>query len=100
MRGNEKKLLIDVLVKPRSKVINISFDPFKKGLIVALKSPPTKGKANKELLDILKGYLQELGYRKVRLTIVRGHTSRNKIISISDINPVDLLEKLKTLSLG
>lgn len=100
LRETEKGLLIDVLVKPKSKVITISFDPFNERFIVAIKSPPTRGKANKELIDILKGYLEDLGYRLARLAIVRGHTSRNKIVLISGINPVELREKLKALSRG
>lgn len=100
LRETEKELLIGVLVKPKSKVVNISFDPITERFIVALKSPPMRGKANKELLDLLKGYLEELGYRLARLKIVRGHTSRNKIVLISGINPFELRKKLKALSLG
>lgn len=100
LRETEKELLIGVLVKPKSKVVNISFDPITERFIVALKSPPMRGKANKELLDLLKGYLEELGYRLARLKIVRGHTSRYKIVLISGINPFELRKKLKALSLG
>ena len=84
---------LDHLVKQYNKREFIHTDPI--GFIHNL-----KGKANKELLDLIKGYLEELGYRLARLKIVRGHTSRNKIVLISGINPFELRKKLKALSLG
>jgi len=93
-------VMLDVLAKPGSKVVNISFDPVTEGLIVSVKSPPTKGKANRELLRILRDFLEQLGCQPTRCTIVRGHASRNKIVLVTNINVAELREKLKVLALS
>lgn len=71
----EKEVRITVKVKPKSKerkIIKISDKEF----IVYLKSEPKKGKANEELLRVLREYFG----RNVR--IVSGFTSRIKVIEI------------------
>ena len=40
---------------------------------------PEKGKANKRVVELLAGYF---GVRKSAVTIVRGQTSRDKLVSI------------------
>jgi uncharacterized protein (TIGR00251 family) len=48
-------------------------------LRVKISAPPAKGKANKELLAFL---CQRLALNKDRIDIIKGHTTRNKIIAI------------------
>jgi len=60
-------------------------------LRVKIAAPPVKGKANRELLAFLG---QLLGIGKGALTIVKGHTNRNKIIAIDDLSQEELLKRL------
>ena len=60
-------------------------------LTVKIAAPPVKGKANKELIDYLSHLLD---IRKDRLDIIKGHTSKNKLISIDGLSKVTILEKL------
>lgn len=50
-------------------------------LKIKLTAPPVEGKANKALIAFLS---KEWGLPKSKITIVRGKTSKNKIIEIED----------------
>lgn len=68
----------NVHVKPNSKVLKI--EVFPPDLIeVKLKAAPKKGKANKELIEILADYFD---VKKTEVNIIKGLKSRDKIISI------------------
>jgi uncharacterized protein (TIGR00251 family) len=54
-------------------------------------APPVRGKANKELIAFLA---QTLGLSKGDLTILKGHTSRNKLISIAGLSREELDRRL------
>ncbi|HRD01523.1 MAG TPA: DUF167 domain-containing protein [Candidatus Saccharicenans sp.] len=72
--------IITVRVQPKSRqqqLIQISETEFKARLI----SAPDKGKANAELLAILADYF---GLAPSRLRIIRGETSRTKLIEIKN----------------
>ena len=60
-------------------------------LRVKIAAPPLKGKANKELLAFLSGLL---GIKKDRISIVKGHTARNKTIAIDGMSKESALEML------
>ena len=60
-------------------------------LRIKIAAPPVKGKANKELIDYLSHLL---GITKDRLEILKGNTSKNKLISIDGLSKVSVLEKL------
>ena len=64
-----------------------------KGGVLQLKiaAPPDKGKANRELTDFLS---RILGVKKSSIAIIRGLTSRNKIIAIEDISHEELLKRI------
>lgn len=69
---------ISVKVKPNSKaekVEKISDAEF----LLSVKSAPKENKANKAAVELLSEYLD---IPKSRITIIRGHRSSNKIISI------------------
>ena len=67
---------VQIKVVPGSK--NSSVEEKDGEIIVRVKAPPEKGKANKEAVRLLEIHFG----KKVR--IVSGHTSRKKIIEISD----------------
>lgn len=60
---------------------------------VRVAAPPVKGKANKELIAFLS---KVLGVGKGTLTIIKGHTSRNKVIAINGLSQEDVLERLSS----
>ncbi|MFC1981200.1 DUF167 domain-containing protein [Chloroflexota bacterium] len=60
-------------------------------LRVRVAAPPVKGKANKELVAFLS---KVLGISKGSLTIVKGHTSRNKVIAIDGLSQTDISQRL------
>jgi uncharacterized protein (TIGR00251 family) len=58
---------------------------------VRVTAPPVKGKANKELIVFLS---RLLGVSKSQLVIVKGHTTRNKVIAINGLSREDIGKKL------
>lgn len=71
-------LIINVTVKPgakRTEIEGIENNVLK----IKLKSPPHKGEANKELIEVLADYF---GIAKSRLQIIKGYSSRYKIVKI------------------
>jgi hypothetical protein len=67
---------------------------FKDGVLqVRVAAPPEKGKANKELTDFLG---KTLGVKKSSLLIIKGQTSRNKVIVIEGISGDEVLKRIQT----
>lgn len=56
-----------------------------------LAAPPVDGKANAELLRWLA---QTLGVKKRDITIIRGHSSKNKIVAVSGYERDEVLRRL------
>ena len=83
-------ILVDIEVSVKSQKFEIGdYNPWRKRLEVKVRSPPSKGKANKELIkefSIITG-------REVE--IVRGIKSPYKTLKIKKINKDDFMKKLK-----
>ena len=60
-------------------------------LLVKVSAPPVKGKANRELIAFLS---QMLGVTRGSLTIIKGHTSRNKVVAIDGLSREEVMERL------
>ena len=60
-------------------------------LQVKVAAPPVKGKANRELVAFLS---KALGVGKGSLTIVKGHTSRSKVIAVDGLSQEDVMKHL------
>ena len=58
---------------------------------VKVSAPPVKGKANKELIEFLS---RILGVGRSQISIIRGHTSRNKVIAISGLSREEIMGRL------
>ena len=71
----------------RSEVIGFTDEV----LQVKVAAPPVKGKANKELIAFLS---KALGVSKGSITLVKGQTSRNKVIAIDGLNTGDIIKRL------
>ena len=85
---NETKISLRVHPNaPRNEVVG-----FTDGVLqVRVAAPPVKGKANKELIAF---FSQVLGVGKGSLAIVKGHTSRSKVIAIDDLSQADVMKRL------
>ena len=65
---------------------------FKDGVLqLKIAAPPLKGKANKEIIDFLS---RVLGVKKSSIAIIRGLTSRNKIIAIEEMSGDEVLKRI------
>jgi uncharacterized protein (TIGR00251 family) len=65
---------------------------FSEGVLrVRVAAPPVRGKANQELIAFLA---RKLGLSKGDLTILKGHTSRNKLIFIAGLTREGLNQRL------
>lgn len=72
----------------RDEVIGI-----KNGVLrIKISAPPVRGKANKALIDFLSGLWD---IKKDSISIIKGHTARNKVISIDGLSQERALELLK-----
>ena len=60
-------------------------------LQVKISAPPVKGKANRELVTLLS---RILGVKKSAIAIVKGQTSRNKVISVEGLSGEDIITRL------
>ena len=66
-------------------------------LEVRVAAPPVKGQANKELIAVVS---RALAISKGSLTIVKGHTSRSKVIAIAGLSRENIMERLSPSSSG
>jgi len=84
---NSRGTLIKLLVVPNSRVqcVELGDD----GIIVRLKSPPVKGKANDELVKFLKKLLRK------SVSIVSGFTSREKAILVKNADSNYVIRRLR-----
>ncbi len=60
-------------------------------------APPLKGRANQELRQFLSGIL---GINRSHLAVVKGTTSKRKVIAITGLTQDRVTEKLHTKSTG
>ena len=82
--------LISVKVTPGARRNSIM--ALKDGIwYIKIAAPPVEGKANVELLEFLS---QILGMRKSGLSVLKGMTSRNKLISVSGLNQKEVTLRL------
>ncbi|MBN2154457.1 MAG: YggU family protein [Candidatus Lokiarchaeota archaeon] len=79
VREIKKGLLLNIVIKPNSRENQIKSNT--ENIIVFIKSPPVKGKANKELLIYLSSVFK---LSKTQLSIISGHKSKNKTILIEN----------------
>ena len=60
---------------------------------VKVSAPPVGGKANKELIAFLG---KILGVGRSRLSIIRGHTSRSKVVSVEGLTQDEITKRLSS----
>ncbi len=87
----EEKATIEVQVQPnasQNKVVRLDNGVWH----LKIAAPPVKGKANQELSKFLSDIL---GVSKSSLRIVKGATSKRKVIAIEGLTPDQATGKLK-----
>ena len=70
-------------VEPRSSKKGVVAGQAGGVLKVKLTAPPVGGEANEQLIEVLSG---ALGVRKSAIKIIKGHSSKNKIVEIEGID--------------
>jgi len=82
-----------VLAKPGSRRKEIRLE--ENGvLVVAVKEPAERQKANKAIIKFLA---KELGIKQSQITIIKGHTSRMKRLRINGITEEKFLELINEI---
>ncbi len=84
--------ILKIYVKPRSSRSVFPSAIFDDEVEAMLKSPPDKGKANKELIELISNFFR---VPKSNITIISGITSREKKIRIIGISPDNAWNRLK-----
>jgi uncharacterized protein (TIGR00251 family) len=92
VKVNEKDgtLRFEVHAKPRAKksrIVGIRGDVVE----VALAAPPVDGAANEELVRVLA---EALGVPKRQVALVRGESSRSKLVEVSGLSASELVARL------
>ncbi len=88
MSGSEARISLRVYPNAaRSEVVDFTDGVWR----VRVAAPPVKGKANTELLTFIS---QILGVGKNSLTILKGHTSRSKVIAIDGLSREEVRQRL------
>jgi uncharacterized protein (TIGR00251 family) len=86
--GRETRILLHVHpAAPRNEVVGFSDGVLR----VRVAAPPVKDKANKELIAFLG---QVLGVSKSALAIIKGRTSRNKVLAVYGLSQEEIMKRL------
>ena len=92
--GKEKErdsTILRVIVQPKAsedRVVGFHGGALK----VKVTTPPTGGKANQKLIEILA---ERLNIGQSNIEIIRGHTSRRKVLRICNVSPEQVRNTLK-----
>jgi uncharacterized protein (TIGR00251 family) len=88
------KVRFEVHAKPRAKKSRIVSAAGGAGdaVEIALAEPPVDGAANEELVRFVAGVL---GVRKRDVELVRGETSREKLVAVAGLTPAEVETRLR-----
>ena len=82
---------LKVRVQPRASRNQV--DGFEEGIIrLRVTASPTNGQANDGVITLLSDVL---GVSKSRLAIVRGHSSRNKLVSVATLTEQEVRLRIR-----
>jgi len=87
-------LIVRIHVIPNARVKRESerFEILEDNLVVRIEEPPIKGQANKALIKLLA---KILGVPKGNIEIIKGETSRDKLIRITGVTKEIFLRRIK-----
>jgi uncharacterized protein (TIGR00251 family) len=81
---SKKGVTLKIKVEPRSSRKGIS-GVVGDAIKIKVNAPPVGGAANEELIEVLS---EEFGIKKTSIKILRGISSRNKVVEIEGITSV------------
>lgn len=90
LRAGAGGLLLSVKLQPRASVNEIGA-PLGAELRIKVTAPPVDAAANEALLRLLA---QTLGCARGQVELVRGHTSRHKVVKLHGLGPGAVLARL------
>ena len=90
LRVQADGVLLSVKLQPRASANEIG-EALGNELRIKVTAPPVAAAANEALLKVLA---QQLHCPRNRVDIVRGHTSRHKVLKLYGITPEDVAAKL------
>jgi uncharacterized protein (TIGR00251 family) len=83
-------LLLAVKLQPRASANEIG-EPLGNELRIKVTAPPVDAAANEALLRLLA---DKLDCPRNRIELLRGHTSRHKVVKLHGVSPEDVLARL------
>ena len=93
---SDDRCILKVRVQPKASRNQI--DGFEDGTLrLRVTAPPTEGKANAGVIALMA---KALGVSKSRLEIVRGHGSRDKVISIETLTEQEVHRRIEAAVKG
>jgi uncharacterized protein len=81
---SKKGVTLKIKVEPRSSRKGIS-GVVGDAIKIKVNAPPVGGAANEELIEVLS---EEFGIKKTSIKIIRGISSRNKVVEIEGVNSI------------
>ena len=91
MSVNKDSKVLRLAIKVTPNAGRNEITGFKEDVLhVRIAAPPDKGKANKELTDYLS---ERLGVKKSAISIIKGPSSRNKVIAITGISREEIIKR-------
>ena len=94
MPPNNIKIAVKVTPNsPRNQVLGLADGVWK----IKIAAPPDKGKANQELISFLAG---KLGVRRADIELIRGASSRHKVLGVAGIDEQTLAKLLSGAAPG
>ena len=90
LRAQPDGLLLSVKLQPRASANEIG-EPLGDELRIKVTAPPVDAAANQALVELLAEIFE---CPRGRVELIRGHTSRHKVVKLHGLDPVDVLAKL------
>lgn len=82
---------LTILVRPGSARTAVEWDPWRRLWVVACHAPPSEGRANEEVLELLS---EALTIPRARLRWVRGARVRRKTIEVDGLSGEEIARRL------
>ena len=92
LRVQADGVLLSVKLQPRASANEIG-EALGNELRIKVTAPPVDAAANEALVKLLA---QQLDCPRNRVELVRGHTSRHKIVKLYGLSPEDVVKRLGT----
>ena len=95
LKPHPRGLTIQFEVTPGSSKLEVpsGFNPWRKTLEARLTEEPTKGRANRQLVEEVA---RKLGIPERNVEVLSGHKSTRKVLLVTGLNPDDAIDRLNS----